>query len=116
MSLESAVLTNSGEQKTLPDTQELLARLSDAARCGYVGNTPTNAPGQTKCHKKENESMQHHDNYFTFQADTNYDLGLQLGNHFKEAAQVKLILTRFRDAFKLGQGQSADFIPSARSR
>jgi hypothetical protein len=31
--------------------------------------------------------MQHHANYFTFQADTNFELGLQLGAHFKDAVQ-----------------------------
>jgi len=57
--------------------------------------------------------MQHHDHYFTFQAETNYDLGLQLGTHFKEAIQAKIHRTQRDDAWVLNLKRSLEYLSAA---
>ena len=54
--------------------------------------------------------MQHHDNFFTFQADNNYDLGLQLGAHFKEVAQARLNRILRDDAWALKLKRSMEYL------
>ena len=54
-----------------------------------------------------NVAMQSHKNFFTFQATNNYDLGLQLGLHFKPALQSKMGRMKRDEAWaqKLKQAQ-----------
>ncbi|HEX8036728.1 MAG TPA: C45 family peptidase [Ktedonobacterales bacterium] len=54
--------------------------------------------------------MQRHDNYFTFQAENTYDLGLQLGAHFKEAVQSKVNSIVRNDAWALQLKRSLEYL------
>lgn len=54
--------------------------------------------------------MQYHDNYFAFQAENNYELGLQLGTHFREAAQAKMNGILRDDAWALKLKQSEEYL------
>lgn len=58
--------------------------------------------------------MQYHNNYFAFQAENNYDLGLQLGTHFKEAAQAKMDRIVRDEAWALKLERSLEYLSLTR--
>lgn len=58
--------------------------------------------------------MQRHDNYFTFQAENTYDLGLQLGAHFKDAVQSKMNRIVRNDAWALKLKRSLEYLSATK--
>ncbi len=56
-----------------------------------------------------NRSMKHI-NYFTFQADNHYDLGLQLGAHFKDAVQAKMNCIVRDEAWSLKLKRAGEYL------
>lgn len=56
-----------------------------------------------------------HANFFTFQADNNYDLGLQLGAHFKAAAQATMDRIVRDDAWSLKVQRAQEYLAATKA-
>lgn len=55
-----------------------------------------------------------HANFFTFQGENNYDLGLQLGAHFKAAAQAKMDEIVRDDAWSLKLQRAQEYLAATK--
>lgn len=54
--------------------------------------------------------MDKHTNFFTFQADTNYELGLQLGSHFRSEVQAKMSVIVRDEAWALTLERAKEYL------